>query len=238
MGCFSWLDCSPNWSNKTGKYIHTNILADDTISILLPEGISDKILEKFPEAKNFYNEAQNSLRGQYDGYGRLVDFVDADERVSIDVYDLVAYMNLRCVDTKEAYDIIQNTRAVSQQQYPKMDDTATIERLQNYADFEEIFVGKDEPKYLNELRNLGIDIACGDEEQARLHYPIKMTYDKKIKYEEVQFSPSDPNQGMSRLNQRDYEEKIEKRNNLISEWKQHSNTPLEKEDEEVNIERE
>lgn len=44
-------------------------------------------------------------------------------------------------------------------------------------------------------RTIGIDIACYDEDNAGLKYPIKITHDKDAIYEECNFSPADPNQG-------------------------------------------
>lgn len=46
-----------------------------------------------------------------------------------------------------------------------------------------------------EKRVLGIAIACYDEDNARLRYPIKITHDPNAVYEECSFSLSDPNQG-------------------------------------------
>ena len=46
-----------------------------------------------------------------------------------------------------------------------------------------------------ELRHIGIIMACYDEDNARLEYPIKITHDPTAVYEECEFSPSDPNQG-------------------------------------------
>ena len=46
-----------------------------------------------------------------------------------------------------------------------------------------------------EKRTLGIAIACYDEDNARLRYPIKITHDPKAVYEICGMSESDPNQG-------------------------------------------
>ena len=44
-------------------------------------------------------------------------------------------------------------------------------------------------------RLIGIDIACYDEDNMKLKYPIKITHDETAVYEECEYSPSDPDQG-------------------------------------------
>ena len=44
-------------------------------------------------------------------------------------------------------------------------------------------------------RNVGIDIACYNEQNASLKYPIKITHDPNAVYEDCKPSLSDPNQG-------------------------------------------
>ena len=46
-----------------------------------------------------------------------------------------------------------------------------------------------------EKRHLGIILACYDEDNERLKYPIKITHDPNAVYEDCAPSPSDPNQG-------------------------------------------
>ena len=47
-----------------------------------------------------------------------------------------------------------------------------------------------------EKRDIGISIACYDEDQAKIKYPIKITHDEKATYEDCVYSLSDPNQGL------------------------------------------
>lgn len=44
-------------------------------------------------------------------------------------------------------------------------------------------------------RTIGIILACNDEDNASLRYPIKITYDKYAVYEWCAPSRTDPNQG-------------------------------------------
>lgn len=47
----------------------------------------------------------------------------------------------------------------------------------------------------NHDRNLGIMLACYDEDNMKLKYPIKITHDATAVYEDCNYSPSDPDQG-------------------------------------------
>lgn len=44
-------------------------------------------------------------------------------------------------------------------------------------------------------RIIGIEIACYDEDNAKLKYPIKITHDSTAIYEDCEYSPADPAQG-------------------------------------------
>ena len=56
-----------------------------------------------------------------------------------------------------------------------------------------------EPEFTNKVfegkRDFGITLACYDEDNVRLRYPIKITHDKDAVYEWCPPSKSDPNQG-------------------------------------------
>ena len=51
-------------------------------------------------------------------------------------------------------------------------------------------------KFSNDYKRIiGIDIACYDEQNAKLPYPIKITHNPNAVYEDCNPSLSDPNQG-------------------------------------------
>lgn len=64
--------------------------------------------------------------------------------------------------------------------------------------YEDAFIALKEGKALPDgvdKRSLGIAIACYDEDNELLRYPIKITHDKDAVYERCAMSESDPNQG-------------------------------------------
>lgn len=232
MGCFSWIDCYPDPVNTTdsrrkGNFKHTNIMMDDSICILLPEILTEKIFEEFPDAKHFYDEKQCALRGYYTGYGEIEKTVTDEngksEEINIDVYDLVAFMNLRCIEAEKAHNLIEQVvekpQRVNHHNYEAALKNYEEEKstLHDYVDFGEIFVPKDSSNMMYELRHLGIDIACYDNQSVQLPYPIKMTYNKNVRYEDVFFSMRDPNQGVCKLNQNSYKELIYKLDTLLEQ---------------------
>lgn len=56
------------------------------------------------------------------------------------------------------------------------------------------------------LRHLGIVMACYDEDNFSLEFPIKITYRANMSYEDCKPSPSDPNQGWGDDDEDDEEE--------------------------------
>ena len=104
----------------------------------------------------------------YDGYGRFGRY---------DVYDLIPEWNKEMIP-----EIIRRIKAGNWNCSTSEND---ITNLQNYYEGKPITC---------ELRWLGIVMACYDEDNFALEYPIKITT-KEMEYEEVAPSLGDPNQG-------------------------------------------
>lgn len=104
----------------------------------------------------------------YDGYGRFGGH---------DVYDLIPEWNKEMIP-----EII---RRIKNGNWYCSTSENDITNLQAYYEGKEIDC---------ELRWLGIVMACYDEDNAALEYPIKITT-REMEYEEVASSLSDPNQG-------------------------------------------
>lgn len=193
MGQFSWI------YSDTGKQLLDDVEAD--AYLLVP--------------KPFQKEYGKSIHETfYDGYGNFGEY---------DVYDLVAlwnrdYLPMETETLREPK--IENygglnlyekdelrENGMTEEEIEKMD----MEERQRYYDRavkrykRDLQRNKDfmnrvsdlemQEKYgRNYLREIGINIGCYDEDNARLKYPIKITT-KEMEYEEVTPSLSDPNQG-------------------------------------------
>lgn len=105
---------------------------------------------------------------RYDGYGDFGKY---------DVYNLIPEWNKEMIP-----EIIR--RSQSGDWYCSISEK-DINNLQNYYEEKEISC---------ELRWLGIIMACYDEDNFALKYPIKITT-KEMEYEEAKASETDPNQG-------------------------------------------
>jgi hypothetical protein len=97
-----------------------------------------------------------------------------------DIYDLVVDWNRRYLN-----------------QYRK-DKTFVCDWLQNCGSLKEAFAKM-------EKREIGISIACYDEDNERIHYPIKITHDATAVYEDCEPSKGDPNQGWYEPDDYEYE---------------------------------
>ncbi len=169
MGQFSWMDC---------KNEHRAILDDvaTTSYVLVPEEFREQYGKHIKESC-------------YDGYGRFGGY---------DVYELVAIWNRDHIG-------IENLKKPRREQWRPEDEKYFDMAMDRYAnkchlikDFTENHLSDKEmkEKYGSDwLRELGIDIACYDEQNAALEYPIKITHDRKVVYEDCEPSKGDPNQG-------------------------------------------
>ncbi|MBR5948190.1 MAG: hypothetical protein IKZ82_06025 [Clostridia bacterium] len=89
--------------------------------------------------------------------------------------------------TSDIYDLVVDWNRAYLEEYRK-DRSFKCDWLQKRSSVEEAFATM-------EKREIGISIACYDEDNARLHYPIKITHDPTAVYEDCGPSLSDPDQG-------------------------------------------
>ena len=116
----------------------------------------------------------------YDGYGNFGGH---------DIYDLVADWNKQMIP-----EIIRKSRlglwhcSISENE---------IILLENFLNDRSLDTGypAGAPRFFMEKRGIGILMACYDEDNFRLDYPIKITYNPHAVYEDCQPSKGDPNQG-------------------------------------------
>lgn len=115
----------------------------------------------------------------YDGYGHFGKY---------DVYELIPEWNKETIP-----EVIRRIKNGTWRCCTRKKD---IQNLQNYYEGKEIDC---------ELRWLGIVMACYDEDNAALEYPIKITT-RETEYKRADVSPSDPNQGWKVSDDDDYDE--------------------------------
>lgn len=111
----------------------------------------------------------------YDGYGNFGKY---------DIYNLVAEWNKDMIP-----EILRRIKNGTWHCSASEDDVAIMNAF---------FKGEPLPKwrgFAGELRYVGIIMACYDEDNAALEFPIKITYSPTAVYENCEPSLSDPNQG-------------------------------------------
>lgn len=180
MGMFSWIDVDGT-QNITDE--------DAKVVMLIPNE------HRAAVAKVFGAEmTDRGIEGKYDGYGSVVD----KNGVETDVYDAMTFVNI-CLTSDEQYADIAyrnhfsgETKAVAESVRQAYKDG----KIATKADL----LGMVEGTGVGELRTIGIDIACYDEQNARIPYPIKWTVNDSKTYENSNFSMSDPNQGFYKVN--------------------------------------
>lgn len=193
MGQFSWI-----YSN-TGKAMKDDIVKNSYL--LVPPEFQDEYGAYIKEEC-------------YDGYGNMGGY---------DVYALVALWNRRYIPkdykTKclrkpkpEYYGGLYNfekdklrKEGLSEEEIKMADEKEKINaceramsRYKKSIAILNEFISSDKEydakKDVSFLREIGIDIACYDEDNAKLKYPIKIT-SRKMAYDEADASESDPDQG-------------------------------------------
>ena len=140
----------------------------DTEEQLLDDVVADTYLLVPPAFQEKYGESIHERC--YDGYGHFGGH---------DVYDLIALWN------KEMIPEILRRKANGNWQARILDED--IEHLQNFYH---------DKKIECELRHIGIMMACHDEDNAALEYPVKITRSPRD-YNTTSPSLRDPKQGWS-----------------------------------------
>lgn len=167
MGQFSWLDCN------TGEQILDDVVRD--VYVKVPREFRETYGKHITEHK-------------YDGYGNFGGY---------DIYDLVALWNLNYIKVEDI-EVPEKEQYVNEEYFEKAMERYNV-NVERMKDFIEGKLSEEEmkAKYGKDyLRLIGIDIACGDERNSKLKYPIKITYDKTDTYETYSdYSKDDPNQG-------------------------------------------
>ena len=138
----------------------------DTNKQLVDDKVADTYLLVPKAFQHIYGKA--IYEGCYDGYGNFGEY---------DVYDLVAEWNKACIP-----EIIR--RIKNGTWHCKVKDSDITNLRYYYMDEE----------FDCELRWLGIIMACYDEDNFALEYPIKIT-SKAMEYEHADASRTDPDQG-------------------------------------------
>ena len=120
--------------------------------------------------------------GCYDGYGHFGKY---------DVYDLIIEWNKHMIP-----EIIER---IETGKWRCDSNESNVRNLQNYYDGKELDC---------ELRLLGIVIACYDEDNFVLEYPIKIT-SKEMEYDEASPSKGDPYQGWESCEEEEWEDEFQ-----------------------------
>ena len=110
----------------------------------------------------------------YDGYGNFG---------GKDIYDLVADWNREYISKTPEHKLFSLNANVSEAEW-----------YDNYSDLSKSREEVVEDKKF-EYRYIGIELACYDEDNEVLPYPVKITHDADAVYEDCEPSKSDPKQG-------------------------------------------
>ena len=189
MGQFSWLDC------VTKKQIVDNRWRD--VYVLVPKEFG----------------GGHIVEHCYDGYGNFGGH---------DIYDLVADWNREYLSKhpEHVFPAAQKRKEWLEQyhkdhpEYQEHIELTVAEKkwCPAYADLtktrEEVveYMKVNNCGYFPEWRTIGIEIACYEEDNAALPFPIKITHDPNAVYEECGISPYDPDQGWESYDDEDEDE--------------------------------
>ena len=173
MGVFSWMFADKN-NEKNLKLYHKGYL-------LTPDNKALKAEE-------------------YEGYGEFDGH---------DAYDLVADWNREYLSQHPEFLVPQHRRWWDESNNIWIeDDPKRVDKFAWYPYYADLSLSKKEVEQkisedekakkemiFAEWRCIGIDIACYDDQNAALPYPIKIVRNGRVKYNEVPASNGDPNQG-------------------------------------------
>lgn len=175
MGQFSWLDCI------SGKQIVDDKYKD--VYVLIPKEFG----------------GGHIVEHCYDGYGNFGGH---------DIFDLVATWNRKALADKPNFifpHAIDRAKYISENYKWDSEYSERIDiQLRNkswYEAYSDLDLSEDEvvehisERWRAEWRSIGIDLACYDEDNEALPFPIKITYDPHACYEFCEPSKLDPNQG-------------------------------------------
>lgn len=168
MGFFSWMFCDTNNKErlKIGKSAY----------LLTP--------------KDSLYEGRNIHESSYDGYGSFYIF---------DVYEVVADLNREYLSKHPDHLIYQNDRLrLKPEQKKNGRKVSSFKWYKYYSNLSlshrEIEENMKRDGLRHDYRDIGIEIACYDYDNAHLPYPIKIA-SKDVPYESVKASRSDSMQG-------------------------------------------
>ncbi len=175
MGCFSWKYCD---SYRNGD--HKRLRIGNEAYVVFPK---DRGACGLPPGVTLYEPS-------YDGYGDFSGY---------DIYEIVADWNKPYITEANLIKPVRSTWSDDEsgeayyqaavKRYEK-----SINRLRDFQDGERDEIMK--IKYgFDWKRMIGIDIACYDDQNAALRYPVKICRFKKSVYENLPPSPGDPDQG-------------------------------------------
>lgn len=166
MGQFSWIDC------VTGERILNDTKRD--VYVLVPKEFG----------------GGHIVEHCYDGYGHFGGH---------DIFELIADWNRTYIDGQHVfpheikrYIVLKKYNVVS----GKMFKFKAIEQ-EWWMAYSDLSLDKHGIEYVtgHEYRWIGIDLACYNEDNETLPFPIKITYDSDAIYENCDPSKSDTNQG-------------------------------------------